>query len=121
MIIHAGDELGTAIEEARALYHKLGVCLTEPLGTEPKRAPVTVCIMVPASPAVGGSHRPQVERSYSRDYPGLSAHNRFRLYAVQTSVHSVLTFSIPRSMNWPNPMGALMIPNVGSTVLLRFA
>ena len=97
------------------------MCLTEPLGSGPKKGPVAVCIMVPASPAVGGFHRLQVERSCSRGYPGLSAHNRFRLYAVQTSVHSVLTFPLPRSRNWRKPIGALMIPNVGSTVLLRFA
>ena len=46
---------------------------------------------------------------------------RFRFQARQTSVHSFLTLSRPRSKNWRKPITDLMMPNSGSIVCLRNA
>ena len=42
-----------------------------------------------------------------------------RLWAVQISRHSSLTFSSPRKRNWRKPRAALIWPKTGSTVCLR--
>ena len=42
---------------------------------------------------------------------------RFRFHAKQTSVHSWVTFSRPRSKNWRKPIPDLMIPKTGSTAV----
>ena len=42
-----------------------------------------------------------------------------RLWAVQMSAHSALTFSMPRNRNCLNPLACLICPNTGSTICFR--
>ena len=54
-------------------------------------------------------------------YCGRNTARRFKFHAVQTSVHSPVTFFKPRREKRRKPITDLMIPNTGSIVCLRKA
>ena len=78
----------------------------------------------PAVPNRWGGHPTRSVSRVAHAHPGASRPQRnslSRLWPVQISDHSALTFSRPRSRNCRKPRPALIWPKTGSTVSIRRA